>query len=540
MSEILFQYHQVNPTTWVYLSSLFIIGLYFKFGRFWSLRNLDLALLILLAPGLLMAQYGGEARARAMRLIAVEPARLTEVDETPPIHLAGETSGDRVTEIDLIVVDLQSEPRPAEVKNVVGQRSDGVIENTGQVRFENKTAGGNKQQEEPANAGEISLQRSRQIESLGFIWLFGIGALLLVRMLLDPTVVRRPLLEPNLSSGGLTFSGCSLFVFLMANVITSDPVISSPVDIGSIQKVAPGEAPVERNGTALRRGPRYAALKLIPSIPMAPLVEEHPPRAEKGTAYGVVAKTIAIFCHFAVVLGIVAIGYLHFGNTRTGVGVATLYLVVPYTAQMTGEIDHVVPAAILVLAVLSYRRPVTCGFFIGFATSLVYYPLFLLPLWISFYWRRGLIRFVTGVAGTVVVMAASLVFIPGVSYWENLKQMFGLWLPVQAGLEGFWALVLAPPYRILVLAAFLALSGSLAFWPAQKNLGTLLSCSAAVMLATQFWHGYGGGLYMGWYLPLALLTIFRPNLEDRMALAVLSEGWMSRRACHPKSGFDGA
>jgi hypothetical protein len=41
------------------------------------------------------------------------------------------------------------------------------------------------------------------------------------------------------------------------------------------------------------------------------------------------------------------------------------------------------------------------------------------------------------------------------------------------------------------------------------------------MIAAQFWHGYGGGLYMGWFLPLLLLTIFRPNLQDRIALKVI-------------------
>jgi hypothetical protein len=35
-----------------------MIGLYFKFGRFWSVRNLDLVLLILLSPGLLLVHYG--------------------------------------------------------------------------------------------------------------------------------------------------------------------------------------------------------------------------------------------------------------------------------------------------------------------------------------------------------------------------------------------------------------------------------------------------------------------------------------------------
>jgi hypothetical protein len=34
---------------------------------------------------------------------------------------------------------------------------------------------------------------------------------------------------------------------------------------------------------------------------------------------------------------------------------------------------------------------------------------------------------------------------------------------------------------------------------------------------------------VAWYLPLFLLTVFRPNLEDRVALTVLGEGWFPRR-----------
>ena len=49
------------------------------------------------------------------------------------------------------------------------------------------------------------------------------------------------------------------------------------------------------------------------------------------------------------------------------------------------------------------------------------------------------------------------------------------------------------------------------------------------MLGTQFWHAQSGGLYMGWYLPLLLLTVFRPNLEDRVAVTALGEGWWGRR-----------
>ena len=52
-----------------------------------------------------------------------------------------------------------------------------------------------------------------------------------------------------------------------------------------------------------------------------------------------------------------------------------------------------------------------------------------------------------------------------------------------------------------------------------------------MMVAVQFWHGYGvgGGMYMAWYLPLLLMTVFRPNLEDRVALTVLGEGWFTKR-----------
>jgi hypothetical protein len=109
--------------------------------------------------------------------------------------------------------------------------------------------------------------------------------------------------------------------------------------------------------------------------------------------------------------------------------------------------------------------------------------------------------------------------------------MFGWIFPRMENLQGFWGLTAFNDavYRIPVLAAFVAMCITFAIWPAQKNLGTLLSCSAAVMLGTQFWHAWGGGQLMAWYLPLMLLTIFRPNLEDRVALSVLGQWLFTRR-----------
>ena len=101
MQEILFDY-KLNPTTWAYLSSLLMIGMYFKFHRFWSVRNLDLVALIAISPGLLLIYYGMAK------------------------HVPWQVQG-------------------------------------------------------------------------GYVWLFGISGFFLIRLLIDPIMVRRPLLEPNLS-----------------------------------------------------------------------------------------------------------------------------------------------------------------------------------------------------------------------------------------------------------------------------------------------------------------------------------------------------
>ena len=104
----------------------------------------------------------------------------------------------------------------------------------------------------------------------------------------------------------------------------------------------------------------------------------------------------------------VLIGYRHFDNVHTGVAAACLYLMLPYTAQATPLVGHVIPAALLVWAVEGYRRPLLAGVLLGVVAGLIFYPLFLLPLWCSFYWRRGLVRFAAGFCLALALMVASL------------------------------------------------------------------------------------------------------------------------------------
>ena len=411
--------YEINPTTWVYLSSLLTIGIFFKFHRFWSIRNLDLIALIALAPGLLWITH-------------------------------------------------------------------------------------------------------RQ-EQAGYVWLFMIGGFFLVRLLVDPLMVRRPLLEPNLNASGLTFTGIALLVFLMTNVVTG--------------KVAPLAVQRHPSNPAVQGSgyPLFYTIAGLSDEAIVPGDEAQPEQFRRQLGRAAIIRTMAILAHLAVVIAIVLIGYRHFDNIHTGVAVASLYLVLPYTAQMTPRVDHVVPAALLVWAVEAYRRPAVAGVLIGLAAGLTGYSLFLLPLWCSFYWRRGLIRFAVGVFSGVVLLVFLLLLLvlalklfgsgEVTSFATALQQMFG-WVSLSlARADGFWQYY-GQAFRIPVMAAFMVLCGSLALWPAQKNLGTLLGCSAAVMLGVQFWHAYQGGLYMAWYLPLLVLTVFRPNLEDRVALTAVNESWL--------------
>ena len=525
MGEILLHYKRPDPTTWVYLSSFLTIGLFFVFHRFWSMRNLDLVLLILLAPGLLIVHEG-----RRRQMLENEEARVLAAEMEAAESVRSVTGGDsnQLTDVtsdgstaDSITADNEAAPadEPADTALAFSEGTDSADQVAAMAALARETSGevsGDGAENNDAavdTADEPRQVTAIDVERYGFIWLLSIQVLILIRLLLDPLMIRRPLLDPNLTSGGLLFIGVWLFIFMMANVITSTPRMQ-----------------VEQ-GPQL--GPGYSLMNMLPAIPTRPMqetssfakVSENATEATASpTRYVILARFLAIFSHLAIVVGIVSIGYRHFGNVRSGVGCATLYLMMPYTAQMTGRVDHALPAALLVWAVLNYRRPLIAGLFLGATAGLVYYPLFLLPLWFSFYWRLGVRRFALGVGISLLTMMALLVVDGSLPLSHHLMRMFGLMKPVMIDLEGVWGLGWEPIYRLPILVGFLLLSGFFALWPAQKNLGTLIGFSAALMVAAQFWHAYGGGLYMAWFLPLLLLTIVRPNLEDRVALKVIDGG----------------
>jgi hypothetical protein len=451
MSDILFQYVKVNPTSWAYLSSLLTLALFFKFNRVFSLRNLDLFVLISVAPGLMLVQWG--------------------------------------------------------------------VENEWNARL---------------GTMPINMQR------LGFLWLFAVQALVMARLLLDSAVIRRPLLDPNLNAAGLAFLGSSLLFFLMSNVVTG-PIrqadLTPAVTAGDVQKGGTDADSFETEG------PGFWLIYQLPRIATQTVVA----RTESGTpetrteralhkrqVQVITARVVAILSHVLIVSGLVVVGVRHFDNLNAGLAMASLYLLLPYTALWTGAVEHALPGSILTWAIVFYRRPLVAGILIGLASGTIYYPIFLLPLWCSYYWERGVRRFLLGVAISIGALIITLALTAGdfAGFLQHLTQMFGVRVPRIENLHGIWRTgegFWNSWYRLPILATFVLLALSFVFWPVRKHLGTLMSCTGALMVGAQFWHPNGGGIYVAWYLPLYLMVIFRPNLEERLAATMVPESWWYTR-----------
>ncbi len=335
-----------------------------------------------------------------------------------------------------------------------------------------------------------------------YVWLFAATALLWGRLLIDASLTRRPRYEQNLNPAGMTFLLCSALAFQVANIVSEEPHESAVNTVRMADELLKGQDSTETQSEAPSAGPagRLLATTVVPLT---------------GGAELVAARCLAVMAHIAVMFGLILVGRWHFQDTNLGLAMATLYLLLPCTAYDTSRVMHVLPAALIIWAVVCYQRPAIAGGLLGLACGTVFFPAFLLPIWIAFYWKRGAVRFAGAVVSVTVLLVASLIFtsadtasftrqIIGSIDWSALRFEGGEGL-------GFWSLYDAA-YRIPVFATFCVALVMLTIWPFEKNLEHLLAHSAAVIVATQFWYPNEGGIYILWYLPLVLTVVFRPRL----------------------------
>jgi hypothetical protein len=360
----------------------------------------------------------------------------------------------------------------------------------------------------------LLLLHERGSEMLGYVWLLIGSAYFLGRCLLDLTLVQRPVLAPNLNLGGLAWLAGALFICLVTIAIRRPDGDAAPA----------GKDPV------LTQAAERRATEVVEYQAGANNVRAVNPRFWVG-------RSLAVLCHLAIFAGLVVVGRRHFQDLHAGMAAATFYLLLPYTALHVEQWHHVWPMALVVWAVVFYRKPALAGLLLGLAAGTVYFPLLILPVWWSFYSGRGTGRFV----GTFALAFGLCLAATGLVLWydnelansiQSLRTLpdWQPWLPPAAGTRGFWTgMEWAWAYRMPVFVACMALTVTTAFWPSPKNLAHVLALSAAALIGVQFWYADQGGVYVLWYLPLLLLLVFRPNLSDRRPLPIKPDSdWLFR------------
>ncbi len=345
----------------------------------------------------------------------------------------------------------------------------------------------------------------------GYLWLLAASAYFLLRCLFDLTLVRRPILSPNLNFGGLVWLAVALFVSLIA-VASRRP---------NAQEKPANEPSNRRERAAGTFEPFRQQVEKV-------IRDQAPPQVDQEMVELVVERGLTVFCHLSIALGLILIGWLHFEDLHAGTAAATFYLLLPYTYLLmprtplgVGRWDHAWPMALVIWMVLCYRRPTLAGLFLGLATGTVFFPVLVFPLWLSFYYRRGALRFGLSFlvsAGLCLAVIGLILWINGVlpptvlsswklsawlPWWPPADEMRGVW----QGRTSHWA------YRLPIFLVYISFVGTTVFWPWPKNLAHILALTAAVLIGIQFWYADQGGVYILWYLPLLLLLVFRPNLS---------------------------
>lgn len=425
--ETILKGYSVNDPTWFYLSLFLIVAIYFRFNRWWSLRNLDLVLLLSTSPGLLLIQ--------------------------------------------------------------------------------------------------------RNQPTAGFSWMLTVTGLWMARVCFEPLIRRRPKPEPNLNIQGMTFLLIASFAFL------STRAFQAPLPQGSVAAIqeaqhlmgeegSVGEAvPTANDGNAADKDTPVVTPGITAPLLTAPVINtskqltlesEQSETTLLNSAEVFAVRLLAVLSHLSIITGLILIGRWTFQDPRTGVSMALLYLLIPCTAYVVGELNHILPTAFLLWALLAVRRAWLTGLLLGLACGTMIFPIFTLPIWIRRYesWHRW--QFLGTWGGTTLALLLILALTSSDTSLFSQQTLGG----VNWGLlsfddsthrDGFWT-TLHPAYRIPVITAYLVLVAVLTIFVRQSSFKNLLWTQTALIVGVQFWYPIHGGTYILWYLPFVLLIVYRPTL----------------------------
>ncbi len=493
-----FLFVELASPTWLVYVGLLVFAVYFRFTRILTVRNLDLTLLLLLSTALVVtAEY---------RDAPLPKAHHAEISSNPQ---AGAKLG-------------EDTPDPDSGNDPTGATSQGVVKAEEINGNTSASIDGAALRPDPATFSK-DVVAFHPVYVWSSLTLLGLTLFLLVRLVFDENLTRRPRLEQNLNQAGLTFLCIPAFAIPMLGVFINPPpdhnikafehgrallerreVNEDPVD-GTEQQPAPTETLIAAGGTAMAQ--------LSGNLDKVVGTRDSGPTAVERW----LARILIVIAHTMVVLGLVHIGRHHFASLQLGISMSCLYLLLPCTAVKVHELNQVLPAACLIWAISSYRNPIVSGILLGLASGTLFFAAFLLPLWAVFYGRKGGLRFVVSVMGVTAVLISCLLLTSGDanSFFTKLVTtanwtVYRLLDDTGAGADASLSQLFI---RIPMAAMFFVMLTAMTVLPRPRNLENLLANSTSLIVAAQMWYPDDIGTYVLWYLPLFLLVIFRPRLD---------------------------
>jgi hypothetical protein len=247
------------------------------------------------------------------------------------------------------------------------------------------------------------------------------------------------------------------------------------------------------------------------------------------------SQLATITFHLAGVIGLFIAARRTMG-AHAAWGVTALYCGSAYVMGVGGEREtiggmtfasHIAPAAVTLVAFAALPRPAVAGALLATAMATLFYPAFMFPAWLGYYWReRARARnFVLGFVAASLLIGVPVLLrsqaIEGRGLISTIlhetqghqqdpnaygSSPFGFW-----GLRGGVRAVLRDPIvagqpntspAFLLFAAFVVGSFFLARGRSEVQLALL---TGALAIGSQLWKTHGTGVYVTWYYGFLLL-----------------------------------
>jgi hypothetical protein len=218
---------------------------------------------------------------------------------------------------------------------------------------------------------------------------------------------------------------------------------------------------------------------------------------------------VALYCGSAFVLGV--------GDGDYAIGGMTFA-------------SHIAPAAVTLLAFALLHRPPWSGVALAASIGVLFYPVFMVPAWLGYYWndRQQRNRFLLGFGVTSLLIAGSVLLLSRPAHGRGLvgtvlydtighqespeaygSSPFGFW----GQRDGWRAWAMAPlasgqSMTRPVVLVFFCFAASLFFVAQRRTAAQLALIVAAVAMGAELWKIHATATYVAWYYPFLLIGWF--------------------------------